>query len=65
MSMSGHRESARIYEFPRRIRAATGEQRRNDNKPVVLQSMPFPQIEFGSCWYHEAAVQDADQTRKS
>jgi hypothetical protein len=57
-------ESAKIYEFPRRARA-TADGQHEGNKPAVdLRSQQAPVVEFGSGWYHEAAIQDAERTRK-
>jgi hypothetical protein len=56
--------TAKIYQFPRKALLAAGR-RRDDSQPVVdLRTQNLPTIEFGSGWYHEAAVQDADRTRK-
>ncbi len=58
------RETAKIYEFPRKFRSPGGEVRRGDKTVALFPAQPLPEIEFGSAWYHEAAVQEADRTRK-
>ena len=57
-----HQESAKIYQFPRR---------REQGKPssdllklsADLQSTES-HVDFGSGWYHEAAVREANPARK-
>ena len=62
MSTKFHQTTARIYEFPRRM-AAPGRPR-TDNKANGLLGDDHLRIEAASGWYHEAALRDADRTRK-
>ena len=64
MSTTFRHEGAKIYEFPRKVRTAAGGPRRQNQSDADLRSRPNPDVEFGSGWYHEAAVQDAERTRK-
>jgi hypothetical protein len=55
--------SAKIYEFPTRGRFAAGVAR--DAKPAAnLVSPAATRAAVGDCWYHDAAVQEAEQTAK-
>lgn len=61
MTTSVHRESAKIYQFPVRVHATAGG-RRDEGKPVAnLTSPRVAKAVFGSGWYHDAAIQDAEQ----
>jgi hypothetical protein len=64
MNENFRQESAKIYAFPERNRAAAGSQRRDDKAAAVSRLQQLPVVEFGSGWYHEAAVQEADRPRK-
>jgi hypothetical protein len=64
MSTNSGAPTAKIYRFP-------GTTSRNLDKPGRRQTSaaeggqrPLPTVEFGSGWYHEAAVQ-AEAPRKS
>jgi hypothetical protein len=52
--------SAKIYQFPVGGRAALSS---HETKPAA--DMAPPHIVFGSGWYHEEAVQDAEKARKN
>jgi len=62
MAESVLRESARIYQFPIRDRAGKVGHREGQ-KVADLTSARVPNTDFGSGWYHEAAVQEAEQAR--
>lgn len=62
MAMSSHRESAQIIPFVPRARA--GGQSRGQTVPVPEPRPSLPTVEYGSGWYHEAAIQEADRTRR-
>jgi hypothetical protein len=61
MNMNSPPTSAKIYQFPRRgIAVAAGR----EAKPALDHRLrAVPTVDFGSGWYHEAAVQ-AERTRK-
>jgi uncharacterized protein DUF2735 len=54
--------SAKIYQFPRKPQATAAA--RNAWSVRDERSRPLPTVEFGSGWYHDAAIQ-ADRPRKS
>ena len=58
MAQSSHRESAKIYQFPSRDRAGRA------TRMADLASAHVSNADFGGAWYHEAAVQEAEQARK-
>jgi hypothetical protein len=65
MSTNHNRESAEIIPFPVRARASSGEYR-EAAMPVTMFPIPRAvKVASGSGWYHEAAIQEADQTRKN
>jgi hypothetical protein len=52
MTTDTHRPSAKIYDFPSGGRS---------NRSSALPEMPAPklmEVEFGRCWYHDAAVDE-------
>jgi len=56
-------QSAKIIPFPRRI-GANSAGLRQDHAPVPdFRPQPMPAVEFGSGWYHQAAI-DAEPPRK-
>ena len=58
-------ESAKIYQFPARGRFAANHHR-EDAKPVVdLAPSQVVKVVASSGWYHDAAIQEAERTRKS
>ena len=56
--------SAKIYQFPLRISASPGGSGRQIKSAPDRRPRPLPAVEFGSGWYHEAAI-DAEAPRKS
>ncbi len=64
MSTDDNRGLAEIIPFPLRARANSNEYRESAT-PVTMFPLPRTmKAASGSGWYHEAAIQDADQTRK-
>ena len=57
MAMIEGRVSAKIYQFPIRSRLAPRFQD-GQRRPVELRSNPYPTVDCGGGWYHEAAMQD-------
>lgn len=54
MNTSLHRGSAKIYQFPVRVRPTSGARQEEDiNAPRISEAAG------GSGWYHEAAIQDS------
>jgi hypothetical protein len=70
MTTSSDRGSAKIYQFPARGRVAAGghrlESKLHENRTVSNPPLPrFAQAVFGSAWYHEEAIREADRADKS
>jgi Protein of unknown function (DUF2735) len=73
MTTSSDRGSAKIYQFPVRGRMAAGGHRadvtpseKSENR--MAQNPPSPRFAksvFGSAWYHDEAIRDADGADKS
>jgi hypothetical protein len=55
MTTTSPRGSAKIYQFP--VRARAGQRGAN---PAVAEmaAARLPRVEFGSGWYHEAAIEE-------
>jgi hypothetical protein len=65
MTTSFERPSAQIYQFPlggREVLARRRNEARREAEPAPVST---PAIAAGSSWYHEAAMQEADRSRKS
>jgi hypothetical protein len=64
MSTNTYRGSAEIIPFPVRTRPTPNESS-EAARPVTMFPVPRAmKVASGSGWYHEAAIRDADQTRK-
>jgi len=64
MSTNTYRGSAEIIPFPVRARTTSNENR-EAAMPVTMFPVPRAvKVASGSGWYHEAAIQEADQTRE-
>jgi hypothetical protein len=65
MTTNSYRASAEIIPFPVRARPAPGEPR-EAAKPVATFASPRAvKVASSSGWYHEAAIEDADRSRKN
>jgi|HubBroStandDraft_4_1064222.scaffolds.fasta_scaffold2359411_1 hypothetical protein len=64
MPTSAYRETAKIYAFPTRERAVANSLRDSAKSAADLAAARLPRIEFGSGWYHDAAIQEDAETRK-
>ena len=58
------RESAKIYQFPTRTPLSGNALRGKTKSTADLKTVQLPEVSFGSCWYHEAAIRDADANQK-
>ena len=56
--------SAKIYQFPRKASLNAAASNRDIKSAADLRARALPSVEFGSGWYHDAAMQ-ADRPRKS
>jgi hypothetical protein len=63
MPTSVHRESAKIYQFPTRIRPIVDRHRDEVTTSADAASPRVATAVFGSGWYHEAAI-DAERSVK-
>ena len=64
MSTNDYRGSAEIIPFPLRARTSSNEYREAARPVTLFPVSQVVKVAAGSGWYHEAAIQDADQTRK-
>ena len=56
------RTTAKIYQFPTKRGPGFGQPPRGK---MMDRDLPaYPKMEFGSAWYHEAAVAELDKPRK-
>jgi hypothetical protein len=58
------RESAKIYQFPTRAPLSGNGLRGKTKSAAELKTAQFAEVSFGSGWYHEAAIRDADRNHK-
>ena len=58
------RESAKIYQFPRKGAVSVEARHAKTKSASDLKSTPFVEVAFGSGWYHDAAIRDADRSHK-
>jgi len=66
MTTSVYRGSAKIYQFPARARAAPEGQKASENRAAPnLNARRVAAAACGSAWYHEAAIQEAEQPGKN
>ena len=64
MTTSFHRGSAEIYQFPARVRPAPGGHRdeSESGENVATSNLNARRVTaVGGAWYHEAAIQEAEQ----
>jgi Protein of unknown function (DUF2735) len=64
MTASIYRESAKIYVFPTRTRTASTLYHGDPRPVTALNNNRLPVVEFGSGWYHDAAIQETSDPRK-
>jgi hypothetical protein len=64
MGTNSPRPSAKIYQFPTKTLARHGGGAREAMSATDHRLRAVPTVEFGSGWYHEAAVQ-AERISKS
>jgi len=63
MTKSDYGGSAKIYQFPVRVRAAAVGHR--EEPSVDVASSRVTKAAVGSGWYHEDAIQEAERARKN
>ena len=59
------RGSAKIYQFPARGRMTAGEPREKAKSAADLALQRACEAACDSAWYHEDAIREAEQARKS
>jgi uncharacterized protein DUF2735 len=57
------RPSAKIYQFPRKAQASFAASNRRAIVATNPRFQAAPAVDFGSGWYHEAAI-EAERPRK-
>ena len=55
--------SAKIYQFPIKPRIARANQQAMA-RPITELPIRQARVEFGSGWYHDAAIHDAEPARR-
>ena len=71
MTSDFHQGSAKIYQFPTRVRSPAGSNRddtkRASNVTSLVPSLPLrvANASFGDAWYHEEAMREAELPRKN
>jgi hypothetical protein len=64
MTMNLGRESAKIYQFPTKVPLSADARRTKVKSTVDLKNTPPIEITYGSGWYHDAAIREADRDHK-
>ncbi len=59
-----HRESAKIYAFPTKMRNATDSFHETTGSVTELASKRMPVVDYHA-WYHDEAIQSAERDLKS
>jgi hypothetical protein len=62
MSDTGPRQTATIYYLSERVKLAATSVRRKAASASPVK--PVAPVLSGECWYHEAAMREADSERK-
>ena len=57
-----HPKTARIYAFPARMDAARRERLMKARMEAESAVQRSPGTDFGSAWYHEAAIEEASMS---
>jgi hypothetical protein len=65
MTMTYDRPSAEIYQFPARGRFSAAGHRDQPKPATGIAPSRVPTTVFGSNWYHEEAIQEAERARKT
>ena len=65
MATTRQRGSATIHQFPARGRFAAVGDHGEAQAATNLVALRAPKTVYGSGWYHDEAIQDADRPRKN
>jgi hypothetical protein len=61
-TMSARQETAKIYQFPLKVRL--GGRQPHTLRLTPDQRQPLPVAALSAGWYHDRAIQDAEPPRK-
>ena len=64
MASASHTVSAKIYQFPQKARVDAGVPGGSSRPVAELWGPRLERMDFGSGWYHEAAMQEEAEARK-
>lgn len=64
MKTTETRESAKVYAFPARGRAGLTTAAKQPLSDWDIEVLNLPPTAFGSSWYHDAAIVEADRIGK-
>jgi hypothetical protein len=56
--------SAQIYQFPAQLRGSVGGRHEGTNPAADFASLRIAKTAFGSGWYHEEAIEEAERPGK-
>ncbi len=65
MTFIHHRESAQIIAFPIKPRPTPAGRFESAKSATELRPAGMHDAAFGSGWYHDAAIQESEPTRRS
>jgi hypothetical protein len=66
MAANIQHETAKIYAFPTRAQLATGYRRdMSAMASEVAEALRLKRTDFGSGWYHDAAIEEAGRDKKN
>jgi Protein of unknown function (DUF2735) len=55
------RPTAKIYAFPSMPRVSSSSHHQAYSPAQRQAAAPFAPVIFGTCWYHDAAIEEADE----
>ena len=64
MSETSTRPSAKIYQFPVKVRASADAARQQTAHSMDMMVPRTTKIAVGGNWYHDAAIQESDRLLK-
>jgi hypothetical protein len=56
------RPTAKIYAFPSRPRVTSNSHHKSYRPAQQQAAAQLAPVIFGNCWYHEEAIEEADET---
>jgi hypothetical protein len=64
MNTSTHQGTAKIYQFPTRLRSPVSDHRSGTSKDVGAVSQSVCDTALDACWYHDDAVKQSARSPK-